>query len=51
MLQTVRAENVYKKMGHFLSFHVPFLKYKSIKAIYIYGSERSRYVLSENGII
>ena len=26
-------------------------KYKSIRAIYIYASERSRYILSENGIV
>ena len=39
-----------KKWGHLFSFHVPFLKCNSIKAIYIYASERSRYALSENGI-
>ena len=40
-----------KKCGHLFNFHVFFLKCKSIKAIYIYTSERSRYALSENGII
>ena len=39
-----------KKWGHFCSFHVSFLKRKSIKAIYIYASERPRYAFSENGI-
>ena len=40
-----------KKWGHLSSFHVPFLKYKSIEAIYTYASGRSRYALSENAII
>ena len=40
-----------KKWGHLCSFHVPFLKYKSIKAIYVHASERSRYALSGNGIV
>ena len=40
-----------KKWGDLFSFHVFFLKCKSIKAIYIYASERSRYTLSENCVI
>ena len=62
MLQTVRAEKVDEKkwvMVLKLSQKVNFLqfcphlrkKYKSIKAIYLYASERSRYALSENGIV
>ena len=36
----------------FLKFYAEFSKKcKSIKAIYTYASERSRYVLSENGIV
>ena len=37
---------------HFLQFCTDFSKkFKSIKAIYIHASERSRYALSENGIV
>ena len=37
---------------HFLQFGADLSKKsKSIKAIYIYASERSRYALSENGIV
>ena len=37
---------------HFLQFCADLSKKsKSIKAIYIYASERSRYTLSENGIV
>ena len=37
---------------HFLRFCVDdSKKYKSIRAIYIYASERSRYILSENDIV
>ena len=40
------------KKVHFLQFCVDFSKKpKSIKAIYIYASERSRYALSENCIV
>ena len=40
------------KKKHFLQFGADLTKKsKSIKAIYIYASERSRYALSENGII
>ena len=38
MLQTVRVEKLDEKQGHLFSFHVPFLKCKSIKAIYMYAS-------------
>ena len=39
------------KKKHFLQFGADLTKKsKSIKAIYIYASERSRYALSENGI-
>ena len=37
---------------HFLQFCADLTKKsKSIKAIYIYASERSRYALSENGTV
>ena len=37
---------------HFLQFYVEHIKKsKSVKVIYIYASERSRYTLSENGIL
>ena len=37
---------------HFLQFcAVLSKKFESIKAIYIYASERSHYALSENGIV
>ena len=37
---------------HFLRFYADFSKKsKSVKAIYIYASKRSRYALSENGIV
>ena len=37
---------------HFMQFSADFSKKsKSIKAIYIYASERSHYTLSENGIV
>ena len=37
---------------HFLQFYVEHSKKsKSVKVIYIYASERSRYTLSENGIL
>ena len=37
---------------HFLPYCADLSKKsKSIEAIYIYASERSRYVLSENGIV
>ena len=40
------------KKVHFLQFCPEFSKKsKSIKAIYRYASERSRYALSENGIV
>ena len=40
------------KKVYFLQFCADHSKKsKSIKAIYIYASERSRYVLSENGIV
>ena len=40
-----------KKM-HFLQFCADLTKKsKSIKAVYIYASERSRYALSENGTV
>ena len=40
------------KKVHFLQFCADLSKKsKSIKAIYIYASERSRYALSENGIV
>ena len=40
------------KKVHFLQFCADLSKKsKSIKAIYIYASERSRYVLSENDIV
>ena len=40
------------KKVHFLQFSTALSKkFKSIKAIYIYASERSRYALSENGIV
>ena len=40
------------KKVHFLQFCADLNKMsKSIKAIYIYALERSRYALSENGII
>ena len=42
---------LFKKV-HFLQFCADFSKkYKSIKAIYIYTSERSCYTLSENGFV
>ena len=42
----------FSKKVHFFQFYVEFSKKsKCIKAIYIYASERSRYVLSENGIV
>ena len=45
------AVKMSKKM-HFLQFCADLgKKSKSIKAILIYASERSRYTLSENGII
>ena len=62
MLQTVRAEKVDEKNGviclvsKFPSWVMVFKlsefskKSKSIKSVYIYASERSRYTLSENGI-
>ena len=40
-----------KKWGHLFSFHISFLKCKSVKAIYICASEKSRYALLENGVI
>ena len=46
MLQTVRAEKVDAKNG--INFSK---KSKSVKVIYIYTSERSRYALSENDIV
>ena len=40
------------KKVHFLQFCAdPSKKSKSIKAIYLYASERSRYTLSEIGIV
>ena len=40
------------KKVNFLQFYADLSKKsKSIKAIYIYASERSRYALSENGIV
>ena len=40
------------KKVHFLQFLADLSKkHKSIKAIYIHASERSRYALSENGIV
>ena len=40
------------KKVHFLQFCADLSKKcKSIKDIYIYASERSRYTLSENGIV
>ena len=40
------------KKVHFLQFCTdPSKKFKSIKAIYIYASETSRYAFSENGIV
>ena len=40
------------KKVHFLQFYANLNeKSKTIKAIYIYASERSRYSLSENGIV
>ena len=40
------------KKGHFLQFWANLgKKCNSIKAIYIYASGRSRYALSENGIV
>ena len=39
------------KKVHFLQFCDLCKKSKSIKAIYIYVSERSQYALSENGIV
>ena len=40
------------KKGHFLLYYADLSKKsKSIKAIYVYASERSRYALSENGIV
>ena len=40
------------KKVHFLQFYADLSKKsKSIKVIYIYESERSRYALSENGIV
>ena len=41
-----------KKGAYFCNFVLTSARsLKSIKAIYIYASERSRYVLSENGIV
>ena len=65
MLQTGRAEKVDEKNGVlYVVFEIveksPFFfqfcadlskKFKYVKAIYIYASERSHYALSENGII
>ena len=61
MLKTVRAEKVDEKNGviclvsMFPSWIMVFKlskKYrKSVKAIYIYASESSRYTLSENAMI
>ena len=40
------------KKVHFLQLCADLTKkFKSIKAIYIYASESSRYALSENGIV
>ena len=40
------------KKVHFLQFCTDLSKkFKSIKAIYIYASETSRYTFSENGIV
>ena len=40
------------KKVHFLQFCAdPTKKPKSVKAVYIYSSERTRYALSENGIV
>ena len=40
------------KKVHFLQFCADFSnESKSAKAIYMYASERSRYALSENGIV
>ena len=47
----VMVQKLSKKV-HFLQFCADLSKKsKSIKAIYIYASERSRYALSENGIV
>ena len=41
----------FSKKGHFFQYYADLCKKpKSIKAIYIYASERSYYALSENGI-
>ena len=43
---------ILSKKVYFLQCYVDLSKKsKSFKAIYIYASERSRYVLSENGIV
>ena len=34
-----------------LQFNADLKKFKSAKAVYIYASERSRYALTENGIV
>ena len=40
------------KKEHFLQFYADVSKKpKSVKAIYIYASERSHYTLSENGMV
>ena len=42
----------FSKKVHFLQFCADLSKKsRSIKVIYIYASERSRYILSENGIV
>ena len=49
-LPELRSFSCPKKM-HFLQFCADLIeKSKSIKAVYIYASERSRYTLSENSI-
>ena len=50
-LSWVMVLKLSKKM-HFLQFCADFSKEsKSIRAVYIYASERSRYAFSENGIV
>ena len=47
----VMVLKLFKKVHFLQSFADLSKKSKSIKAIYLYASERSRYALSENGIV
>ena len=51
MSQTVRAEKLDQEL-YFLQFCADLSKKsKSVRAIYIYASESSHYILSKNGMV